>query len=511
VIVEDQQDVIAFLAAPATHGGARVDQITTHSAVVFLAGDHAWKLKRAVRYDYLDFSTLDRRKAMCEAELRLNRRTAPSLYRDVVAVTREPSGALALGGSGVAVDWVLRMARFDQRDLFDRLARAGELSIDLVRGLAVAIAQLHRDAEPRPDHGGRAGMAWVVDGNASAFADGSLGLDAARCDELTAAARQAVVSCGDLLEARRRAGFVRQCHGDLHLRNVVRLDGQPTLFDGVEFNDEIACIDVVYDLAFMLMDLWHRGLPSHANALFNAYLAETHDYQALALLPLFLSCRAAVRAKTNATAAAMQRSGAEQDRLRQDAAAYLDLALALLRPPPARLVAIGGLSGTGKSSVAAAIAGRVGALPGAVIIRSDVVRKRLFNVPVEARLDAAAYSDAAAQTVYASMLELAGQVIGTGHSAILDAVFLRPDDRALAERTAVERKVPFAGIWLEAPESVMCARVEARQGDASDADAAVVRAQCAEDPGAIHWSRVQAHGELAGVAEAAFERVSLSG
>ena len=508
MIVEDQQEVVAFLGSQATHGGSRVECIETHTAIVFLAGTAAWKLKRAVRYDYLDFSTADRRKAMCEAEVRLNRRTAPSLYRGVVAVTRQPSGALALGGPGIPVDWVLHMERFDQRDLLDHLAEAGDLSIELARELAVAIAQLHLHAERRPDHGGRAGMSWVVDGNAAAFGGPEIGgLESARCDQWTASARRAVSTYDDVLETRRREGFVRHCHGDLHLRNVVRLGGTPTLFDGVEFNEEISCIDVAYDLAFVLMDLWHRGLPSHANALLNAYLTETDDYQALALLPLFLSCRAAVSAKTNATAAAMQHSRDEEHRLREQAASYLDLALTLLQPAPARLIAIGGLSGSGKSTLAAAIAGGVGAVPGAVVIRSDIVRKRLCGVPMHSRLGADGYTDAVSRRVYSTMVDVAARAIEAGHSAILDAVFLRPDDRTMAEQIARDRQVPFIGIWLEAPELVLYARIAERTADASDADAAVVRAQSVQDPGVIDWRRLSAHADLSTVVAGAREAV----
>ncbi len=307
MIVEDQAAVIEFLSSPLTHGGAAVERIDTHASVVFLAGAGAWKLKRAVRYDYLDFSTPERRRVCCEAELRLNRRTAPALYRGVVAVTREPDGSLALAGQGTAVDWLVEMRRFDQEALFDRRAAQGALDLDLMAPLAAAIARFHERAERRPDHGGRAGMAWVIDGNAAGFDQFGPGiLDPAECAQVTLDSRAELERLAGRLDQRRESGCVRQCHGDLHLRNVVLFDGQPTLFDGVEFNDEIACIDVLYDLAFLLMDLWRRGLRQHAHAMWNTYLGETADFGGLSLLPLFLSCRAGVRAKTSATSARMQ-------------------------------------------------------------------------------------------------------------------------------------------------------------------------------------------------------------
>jgi aminoglycoside phosphotransferase family enzyme len=288
----DQQDVIDCLSASSTHGGEQVDRIETHASVVFLAGARAWKLKRAVRYDYLDFSTADLRRASCEAEVAINRRTAPRLYHGVTAVTREADGHLALGGSGTPVDWVIEMSRFDQEDLLDRRAASGALELGLMRPLARAIAHLHLTAETRPEHGGRAGMAWVVDGNAADFAaqDGRL-VDPGVRDALVAGSQDALSRHAALFDARRDQGLVRQCHGDLHLRNIVLLDGTPTPFDAVEFNDHIACIDVLYDLAFLLMDLWKRGLPRHASAVWNAYLPETADLTGIAALPLFLSCR----------------------------------------------------------------------------------------------------------------------------------------------------------------------------------------------------------------------------
>lgn len=492
-VVEDQTEVIALLSAPATHGGEVVDRIDTHAAVVFLAGTRAWKLKRAVRYDYLDFSTAELRRRSCEAELRLNRRTAPTLYRRVVPVTRDAHGTLALDGPGTAVDWVLEMGRFPQDALFDRLAADGRLDLRLMPALAAAIAAFHRDAEPRPDHGGRAGMTWVVEGNAAGFSEFGAGwLDAAAADRVTGAARAALARSGALLETRRTDGFVRQCHGDLHLRNIVLLDRRPTLFDGVEFNDEIACTDVLYDLAFLLMDLWRRRLPRHANVVFNRYLAERGDISGIALLPLFLSCRAAIRAKTSATAASLQEDAERREELRALAREYLAMADALLQPAPPRLVAVGGLSGTGKSTLALALAPAVGAVPGALVLRSDEVRKRLAGVDVLEHLPQHAYAPDLTARVYATLAREAEQGLRQGHSVIVDAVYQRLADRRTMATVAAAVGVPFVGLWLEAPEPVRIARVEARLDDASDADAAVVRRQRTPSTGEIDWQRLDA-------------------
>ena len=498
MVTEDQSEVVAFLESPATHGGQAVERVDTHASVVFLAGDRALKLKRAVRYDYLDFSSVSRRKAMCQAELRLNRRTAPAIYRGVVPVTRDGNGTLALGGHGEPVDWVLEMRRFDQEALLDRLAERGALSLDAMAPLAAMIARFHATAEKQPDHGGSESMRSVIEGNAAAFGEHEGVLDVHVCRAVTGASLKAIDRHAPLLEGRRAAGFVRQCHGDLHLRNIVLLEGAPTLFDAIEFNDDISCIDVMYDLAFLLMDLWHRQLPRHANAVWNAYLTETADLDGLALLPLFLACRAAIRAKTSATQASL--SAADEDRagLVEMASEYLTLADQLLQPGPARLIAIGGLSGSGKSTLAQALAPSVGAVPGAVVLRSDEIRKRLRGADPMVRLDATGYTREVSRRVYGTLAERAARVLSSGHSAILDAAFLDPADRQTVERMAEARQVPFVGLWLDAPPEVLIARVSARRNDPSDADAEVVRGQLASDLGSISWHRMEA-GEDGGI------------
>ena len=508
MITEDQTDVVEFLAAPSTHGTETVERIDTHSAVVFLAGERAYKLKRAVRFDYLDFSTAERRRDMCAAEVRLNRRTAKGIYRGVVPVTREPGGALALGGSGPPIDWVVEMNRFSQEALFDRLAAAGRLDLELMSPLAAAIAEFHAVAEPRTDHGGKTGMAWVVEGNDAGFVEyGANALDPVACRRLTDSARAELDRRGALLDERRASGLVRQCHGDLHLRNIVLLDGRPTLFDGVEFNDQIACTDVLYDLAFLLMDLWRRALPRHANVVWNRYLSDTGDVNGLSLLPLFLSCRAAVRAKTSATAARLQADARRSDELQALAREYLAMAEGLLIPQVPCLIAIGGLSGTGKSTLAFGLAPSVGAVPGAVVIRSDEIRKRLCGVSPLDRLGPEGYSSEMSERVYATVRERARATIRQGHSAIADAVYARPADRRAIENVAADMSVPFVGIWLEAPVATLVTRAEQRQHDPSDANADVIRMQHQQGTGAMTWHRVEAARSPETVLESAAEYV----
>ena len=493
MIPESQRDIVAFLSSPLTHEGAAVERVETHASIVFLTGSRALKMKRAVRYDYLDFSSLDRRRACCEAELRINARTAPGIYHRVIPVTRDESGRLALDGAGEPVEWVIEMTRFDRDAVLDRLAEAGRLDLSLMRPLGIEVAAFHAEAARRTDHGGGRGMAWVIGGNAAAFAEVGGGvLDGAVCSSLVSASRAALESHRPLLDRRRADGFVRACHGDLHLRNLVLLDGRPTLFDAVEFNDELSCIDVAYDVAFLLMDLWRRRLPHHANAVLNAYLGENADFDGLALFPLFLSCRAAIGAKTSLATAALASDASAQAISCDAARAYLQTAVQLLRPPRPALIAIGGLSGTGKSTLARALAPTVGPVPGAVLLRSDELRKRLCGVSELTRLGPNGYTEQVSRRLYDTLISHAADVVRAGHSAIVDAVFMNPTDRAAAEAAASAAGVDFVGVWLHAPPDVLLERVRRRSAGASDADADVVRMQGQRDAGTVSWSRIEA-------------------
>ena len=503
---DDQRQTIALLSTPSTYGPDvdAVQRIDTHSAIVFLAGDRAYKLKRAVRYDYLDFSTLESRLRACADEVRLNRRTAPGLYLGSRPITRELDGALELDGRGAVVDWVVEMVRFDESAVFDRMAECGTLDPALMPPLARAIARLHAVAEWRFDHGGRRGMAWVIDGNADGFAEYGPGvLDTTACRRLTDLSHEMLERQADHLMARRPRGFVRRCHGDLHLRNVCLIDGRPTLFDCVEFSDEVACIDVLYDLAFLLMDLLHRQLRPHAHLVYNEYVTATDDLDGLALLPLFLSARAAVKAKTSATAARLQSDPMEQAALGEAARAYLDLALALIVPAPARLIAVGGLSGTGKSTLARRLAPELGAPPGALVLRSDIVRKSLLGVRPMERLGSEGYTEGVTRSVYRKLAERAAVATGGGCTVVIDAVFGDPRDRAVIADVARTAGVPFLGLWLEAPADLRGARVAARRDDVSDATQAVLREQLSRDVGEIDWVRLDAASDETAVVRAA--------
>jgi hypothetical protein len=503
--MDDQAEAIAYLADPATHGleGRAVERIDTHASSVFLAGERAFKLKRAVKYAYLDYSSLALREAACRAEFEINRRIAPALYLGVRPIRRRADGGVGFDGGGETVDWVLEMRRFDAAGLFDRLAEADALTQPLLRELADTIAAFHAAAAPVPAQGGSAGIARVIDGNAESFAAAREILDQTACARLERAQRAALGACAELLDRRQARGKVRRCHGDLHLGNICLVDGRPTLFDAVEFSETISCIDVLYDLAFLLMDLIHRKLDAGATFVMNRYLDLARDDEGMKALPLFLSLRAAIRAHVTAAAAPRQASDQQRRRAASAARRYLALAETVLAPARPRLVAVGGLSGSGKSTVALALAPDLLPAPGARVLRSDVLRKALLDVPPETRLPPAAYSHAMNKQIYASLLQGATRLLDAGASVVLDATFIDAKDRAAAEQAAKNAGVPFAGLWLEARPQVMAARLSERQGDASDATAAVLERQLESDPGAMAWTRVDAGGSPARVGAAA--------
>lgn len=495
-LVESQNEALAFLADRLSAAGDPVRRIDTHAAIVFLAGERALKIKRAVRFPFLDYSSLDKRKSACAAEIDVNRVFAPDIYRGVVAVTREPDGALALAGRGTPVEWAVDMHRFDETATLDLLAERGGIGIDLADALARAVAAAHARA-PAADAG-----AWIaalsdfIDQNDVAYRENDdlfAPEDAAR---LTAASRAALAACRPLLQARGKAGLVRRGHGDLHLGNIALIDGAPVPFDAIEFDPLIASGDVLYDLAFLIMDLLERGLTEAANVVFNRYLIETgrdDDLDALAALPLFLSLRAAIRAKVTAARREFA-AGPERTPIGDAARSYFRLGLALIAPASPALIAVGGLSGTGKSALARRLAAHVPPAPGAVVLRSDIERKRMHGIAETDRLPAAAYTAEVNRQVYARLAAKAERALQAGHSVIVDAVFARAGERADIEAVARARHAPCRGLFLTTNLAVRLQRIGSRRHDASDADARVAREQESYQFSDLDWVKIDAGG-----------------
>ena len=470
-----QAEVAAFLA-----GLAGAAPIETHISAVFVGRDTAWKMKKAVALGFLDFSTLEARAHFCQRELELNRPAAPGIYRDVVAITRAPDGGLQEGGDGAAP--------IPAEDFLDAVAARGALKPELLDALGDRVFALHQAAPPVAGLDAPAAMAEVLAGNLRAAR--AAGLPEAAIAPLAAQFQAALSRSAPLLAARAAEGRIRRCHGDLHLGNLCLWQGKPTPFDALEFDEALARIDTGYDLAFLLMDLDQQAGRSAANRAFNRTLARSGDYGVLGPLPLWLALRALVRAHVQAARG-------------HDGGALLRAAAAYLAPAPPRLIAVGGLQGTGKSTLARGLAPALGPAPGAVLLRSDELRKRRFGLAPEQPLPHEAYAEAVSAATHEELFMIAEAALRQGHAVALDAMFLEPRHRLKAAEIAARVGVPFQGFWLEAPMEVLKSRILARRGDASDATIVILERAAQADPGPIDWHRLDAAGDALAAARKA--------
>jgi aminoglycoside phosphotransferase family enzyme/predicted kinase len=502
---QSQAAALRFLGDPATYGDHQVRRIDTHANVIFLAGDRALKVKRAVHLPFLDYSSLAKRKAACASELEVNRAFAPELYRRVVPITRDLSGQLALDGDGETVEWAVEMLRFDESQTFDRIADVRGIDDALARKLAETIVDMHAHMPVVDANSWIAALDRFLEQNAAAFRGAPALFAPDLAAKLDHVARVTFERLRPLLISRGRRGLIHRGHGDLHLGNIALLDGRPVPFDAIEFDPDVAAGDILYDLAFLLMDLLERGFGRAANIVMNGYfarLARAEDLDGLAALPFFLSLRAAIRAKV--TAARLQYiAPKDQASISAAAKAYFRLAMELLSPAPPTLIAIGGLSGTGKSSLARELAPHIAPAPGALLLRSDVERKRLFGIAETERLPPDAYNAEANARVYGIVADKAALVLAANHSVIVDAVFAKSDERAAVEAIAASAKSAFRGLFLVADLQTRLDRVGTRGLDASDANATVAVQQESFALGSIDWAEIDASGTLAQTLERA--------
>jgi len=423
---DTQDGVIDFLSHPASYGlpDGEVERIETHCSIVFLFADRAYKLKRAIRYASLDYTTRESRQAACEAELVLNRRTAPELYLGVRSINREAPGVLAFDGRGPALDHVVVMRRFAQSDLFDQMAERGGLTPELMRALGAAVARLHLAAERAPAFGGSDAMRRVIAENDRELAKVAAELDGASVGTLSSRARTALDGVAALLDRRRAEGKVRRCHGDLRLANICLWSGRPTLFDCIEFSDEIGNIDVLYDLAFLLMDLQLRGRGDLGNAVFNAYLELQPEMEGLRALPLFLALRSATRSYALAGSARRRANPAQAARLLALARRHIDAGIDFLAPRHPLAIVLGGDADRGRVELAGLLAAIALPAPGA----------RLLHL--------AAGGDAVWR-------EACG-VLAAGCSVLIEGGFTETAEQTAAVELASRPGVRLLGFWLGA-------------------------------------------------------------
>jgi len=469
------------------HPVKHIELIETHISAVILTGDFVYKIKKPVDFGFLDFSTLEKRHTCCLDELRLNRRLAPEIYLDVVAITGSPEQPV-IGGSGEVLEYAVKMAQFPQSAQLDHKLAAGVLSLQHMDAIARMVADFHQViaiADITVDYGDRAVVFQPVEENFRQIAEH---IDTTPYVSTLSALEQWSQSeyerLATVFDYRKQDGFIRECHGDMHLRNMLWLgpdsSGRPLAFDCIEFNAHLRWIDVISEVAFLVMDLQSRKQPRLANRFLNGYLEATGDYAGVAVLPFYLCYRALVRAKVDALRLE-QKNLSQQERVQSQAEfqSYLELALTYIRAAKPRLIIMRGMSASGKSTVSQQLLDAAGMIR----IRSDVERKRLFDVAIgdhlAADIDAGIYTAQASQQTYAKLLELASQVLSAGYSVIVDAAFLKAGQRLPFSQLADNSGVPFFILEVTAPAEVLRQRIIARKHDVSDADLRVLEHQLA--------------------------------
>ncbi len=460
------------------HSADDIKIIETHISIIVLTGPFAYKLKKPLNLGFLDFSTLTQRKFFCEEEIRLNQRYAAEIYLSVVAITgtlEQPT----FGGSGKPIEYAVKMVQFSQDQLLDRMLDNGELQPSHIDELAQLMAKFHNNIQSDPatipfDFG--ASVEQPVHTNFKTLADR---LDDPQLQHQLAAiqtyADATLQQLKPILQQRAKKGFVRECHGDLHLGNIACINGQITLFDGIEFSERLRWIDVMSELAFLIMDLEARDQPALAHRALNRYLQHTGDYRGLSLLRYFQCYRAMVRAKIAAirqdqlSVESVEYAVADQSLRR-----YLTLAERYTQPSSPWLAITMGLSGSGKTTLTQPLLEQTGA----VRIRSDVERKRLFGLgeleSSQSELKEGIYHRTASIDTYQHLLALSEALLEAGFSVIVDATFLQTTQRQPFIALAKKRQVPLAILHFEANHQLLKQRIETRQQRNQDASEATV-------------------------------------
>jgi uncharacterized protein len=458
-----------------------IQLIQTHVSYVLLTADYAYKVKKPVNFGFLDYSTLEKRKFYCEEELRLNQRAASELYLDVLPITRsgtEASPRYELDGSGEVVDYVVRMRQFPQDALLTTLFERGELTAELLQELARVIADFHAHTQTSDyirSFGTVEQVRQAFDENFEQTEQYIGGpqtqqqFDETRdyCDRFFATQK-------DLFEARMRQDRIRECHGDLHLRNICYWNDRLWLFDCIEFNEPFRFVDVMFDIAYIVMDLEARERPDLSSIFLNAYMEQTGDWEGLQVLPIYVSRQTYVRAKV--TSFLLNDPGIperEKQKASETAALYYRLAWEYAQPPQGRLIMMSGLSGSGKTTVARQLAQQLNAIH----IRSDAVRKHLGGIPLMQRGGDDLYTPEMTQKTYDRLLELGIKLASQGYTVILDAKYDQQALRQSVISSTESNHIPLQIFHCDAPMDVLRDRLQHRTGDIADATADLLTQQ----------------------------------
>jgi len=477
ILIESLRNAICY-----SHPVSRLDVIETHSSWVILTGEHAYKIKKPVDLGFLDYSSLEKRRDACCKELQLNHKLAPELYIDMVPITGTAT-APHMNGDGDAIEYAVHMHEFDQRCQLDHMLERGELSIGDINAVAIHVAEFHRAApivDARGPYGRAPDIHKPIMDNFSVLVPLLAGKHAAALAALRTWSDSEFQVKRRYMDARRDLGYVRECHGDLHLANLVKYHGRIMAFDRIEFSEALRWIDVMNDAAFLMMDLLFHKRHDLAYRYLNSYLQLTGDYRGLTVLRYYLLYRALVRAKVALLKAGQIGDAAASASARRDADMHIELADSFIQSRQAQLILMHGLSGSGKTWLSDRL---MTALP-AVRLRSDVERKRIHGQIIEAHYSDAPgeglYSQAAAQRTYRELAELAECVCRAGWTVIVDAAFLEKWQRRIFQDLAARLAVPWVILDCQAPVSVLSSRVTQRLEmgmDASEANTAVLQHQ----------------------------------
>lgn len=478
------------------HPVKKIELIETHISWVILTGDFAYKIKKPVNFGFLDFSTLEKRKQFCELELKLNSRLAAAIYLGLVSIVgtehRPKISGKKISNTGQVIEYAVKMVQFPQSAQLDNMLTAGRLKLDHMDAFARMIADFHQTAETADntmDYGNSDIVCQPVEEN---FLQIKQHLDTksyeGKLDTLSRCSKTEAIRLEAIFKQRKCDGFIRHCHGDMHLRNMVWLNEQPMAFDCIEFNAKFSWIDVISEIAFLVMDCHHRQQRQLANRFLNSYLEVTGDYNGITVLPYYLGYRAMVRAKVSVLRLDQTDiSAAEKQQMLFEFESYLDLASSYSRSPVAKLIIMSGMSASGKSTVSQQLVDKLGVIR----IRSDIERKRLFAINTSHKtaisndtdsntnnaVDSGIYSKQASQQTYAKLASLASAVISAGYSVIIDAAFLKQEQRQHFQKLAEHLKVSFVIVEVSAAADILRQRIVQRKNDISDADLAVLEHQ----------------------------------
>lgn len=496
MILDNQAEIVEALLNPRIYPASwHVKEVQTrqsHIAILFLAGAYAFKLKRAVLTPEIDFSTPQKRRIACVHEMRRSTIYAPHLVIGVKSVRKLPNGRISIGGkAGVEIDTLLVMRRLKDEDMLSSQVPSSAFDRFEVMDLAEQLADLHCKAKLFRTKWDFDDIQKVIVENESILS--CFCPDIFNREKLRILTQQSLASLTQntrLIALRQKSGRVRKCHGDLLLSNIAREGDKYLFFSPIEYNDALDCIDTLYDLSYLLMDMEVRGVRRLSNILFNHYLAYTNDMTGYPLLPLYQSMRAATRAGVCARKSALL-AGEDKETTILDARKYFDLACHFLIGNKPVLIACGGLSGSGKSRIAREIGGKLNPAPGAVILRDDIVKKQMRGCALDQHLDDAPDSPAYEQVVYDLLRQQARTALSIGSCVIVDALFYNQAERKAIENLAYEMNVPFIGIWVDAPIEVRTERVMTRKRNPSDVhNRSELERQLHLETGPITWEQI---------------------